>query len=304
MGDYIIIGNSLFEERFHKYFFNRENMIEGHMNIFVLGGEEYKLSFGDGSNVTNCNNYIIPKCVIKNSLESSNYMLNYIQDKIDTISFGEIFTKISEYVKQLSELDKFVNNLDFVLVLTGYYLSKSVNIIIKSSDSALVNNVFQSLIINQIYEDTFSFLSSLSNSIVIEGRIDKNKDVKIDLNEKFVDKDYVYNGEYIEYFCSQIKHVNNKLFRVKSLKLSESSLEAVESILCGVVTCARIVINQDSVEIVPLKYKYKDLSSLLTTPSFYLFKLEDDNFILINWSPDQVGNTKVNKVLYSSLQVS
>ncbi|KAH8741160.1 hypothetical protein FG386_000067 [Cryptosporidium ryanae] len=303
MTEYIMIGSSIFEEEFHKHFFDRENVSEGCMKMFVLVGEEYKVHFCDEINESKSNKFIIPKCVIKNSLNSTSAVLNYIQKNIETVSFGEIFVNICKYLKNLSELDEFVDSFDFILVLSGYYLSKMVNIIIRSSEKASVDNIFKSLTMTQIYEDTFSFLSSLSNSIVIEGRIDKNKNVKIDSNKKLTENNYTDNSEYIKYLSSQMNHESNdKLFKIQSLKVSESSLETVELILSDVVTCAKITINQDIVEITPLKHKYKDFSSLFTTPSFYLFKLEDRNFVLINWSPDQASNTKVNKVFYSTLQ--
>ena len=120
-----MIGSSLFEEEFHRHFFDNEHFHEGQVNVFILKGEQYKVNIGNDDEAK-VNGYIVPKCITKNSFISKNDALNYIQKNIHNISLGDIFNQICRYVKESTEFDDLIKDFNFIIVLTGLYFSKRV----------------------------------------------------------------------------------------------------------------------------------------------------------------------------------
>ncbi|KAF7457456.1 hypothetical protein HWI79_2017 [Cryptosporidium felis] len=302
MDEFIIVGNSLLEKKILDFINDeKEPRKSNQISALFLEAQDSRFTFNNES--MECLNVLIPKCVLLEAIEIPVFQNSVKEVNIEIFSVGELFAKSCRFLQsepRVVQLDDLL-----IILLTGFYHSKKIryfspilfHLLIKCiPQEHKANNYLKLEIFRQVYEDIFNIISSLPNSTFSEMEFHEISQLNF---AGMRTKQTNYHFSYISNKQSNVNssfNVQDIIFKIQSLTLSLNSYNIIKSMINNQLTSARI-----QIEVTPIKHKYKDVASVLTLPSFYLFKMQNDHFMLINWSPEQ-SNTKNSRVIYSFLQ--
>ncbi|KAK9174239.1 Uncharacterized protein cmbei_100490 [Cryptosporidium meleagridis] len=321
MSEFVLVGSSLFEEKLMG-FFNEgvKSKKINKMNAFIMKIQkhEFNLSVKFQETDSNGKELLVPKCEIEQIIEIPlDQILITEENPLGVVSTGELFENICQFLRSNDKIRDYKDDFR-VLLISGAYFSKCLSLIIKYLPTRIdQNQIILFELFKQVYEDILCLISCVPNNIVKEIEINKlselnfkimiQKNIKKDSN---ILKAFNYSSIscdpkpiiYQSTRCSPHQY-KDIIFKINSLKLSSSSHEAIGLFMENQLTCVKITVTSKTINITPIRQKFKDITSVLTVPSFYLFNMQNNHNLLINWSPEQ-PSTKINRVLYTSLLVS
>ncbi|OII74491.1 uncharacterized protein cubi_00044 [Cryptosporidium ubiquitum] len=284
MGEFVVVGSSLLEEKLMKFFDERiKTKKVNKINAFIMKINEYKFDLTSKlqKDESNGEQLVVPKCKIEEEIEIPfDQILLSRKDSFGVVSTGELFNHICQFLRSDQRMNNYKDEFGIILI-SGLYFSKHLSLII-----CIPNTIIKEMEIHNFSELNF-------RQMIQKDSKKSSKYVKL--------FNYSSNVCKIKPSTQSIRcpyQYKDTVFKIKSLTLSSSSYDTIGLFMEKQLTCIKIIID-----IIPIKQRFRDITSVLTTPSFYLFNLQNNHNLLINWSPDQ-SCTKINRVLYTSLLVS
>ncbi|QOY43582.1 Uncharacterized protein cpbgf_100490 [Cryptosporidium parvum] len=321
MSEFVLVGSSLFEEKLMEFFnegvkskkINKMNAL-----IMKIQKHEFDLSGKFQESDSNGKELLVPKCEIEQKIEIPlDQILATERNSFGVVSTGELFENICQFLRSDDKIRDYKDDFRIILI-NGAYFSKYLSLIIKYLPTRIDNNqIILFELFKQVYEDILCLISCIPNNIVKETEINKLSELNFKIMvHKNIEKDSkifkAFNYSSISYdpkssICQSTRYspyqYKDIIFKINSLTLSSSSHETISLFMENQLTCVKITITSKTINIIPIRQKFKDITSVLTVPSLYLFNMQNNHNLLINWSPEQ-SSTKINRVLYTSLLVS
>ncbi|KAH8582159.1 uncharacterized protein ELE39_003318 [Cryptosporidium sp. chipmunk genotype I] len=315
MSEFVFVGSSLLEEKLMEFLNEGVNLKKvNKMTTIIMRVQEHKFDLGNKLQESGSDGkkLLLSKCEIEQKIEiPMDQVLVSERESFGVVSTSKLFENICQFLRSDDLISNYKDEFRIILI-SGSYFSKHLSLLIKYLPKKVdYSQIITFELFRQAYEDILSLITCIPNTMVKEAEINESSELDFKMIQKNLEKSTkiskVFNYSSISCDAKSSTYQSTRypyqfkeiIFKINSLTLSSSSHDAIDLFMENQLTCIKIVITSKTINVIPIRQKFKDFTSILTVPSLYLFNMQNNN-LLINWSPDQ-SCTKVNRVIYTSL---